>query len=135
MRHRDYYRHTDYSYHKDYSGWRSREHHPRVSFGIFLIILGLALLIATNDLLGLGSVSSYFTWQTAMVFIGVLMLFNLHFTGGIFMIALGIWFFKDHILIISPETFNTFYWPAVIGFVGLSFILSSIFRRKTKFDK
>jgi hypothetical protein len=129
MRHRDYY------HRKDYSGMRGGEHHPRVSIGIFLIILGLALLIATNDLLHFGSVGSYFTWQTAMVFIGVLMLLNLNFTGGILLIAGGIWFLKDQIMTISPETFNTFYWPAVIGLVGLSFILSSLFRGKTKIDK
>ena len=129
MRHKSYYNHTDYS------RLRVREHHPRVSIGIFFIVLGVALLIATNDLLGLGSVSSYFTWETAMIFIGVLLLLNLQFTGGVLLIAGGIWFMKDHIFIFSPETFNTYYWPAVIGIVGLSFILSSLFKRKTKIDK
>jgi hypothetical protein len=124
-----------YYHYKDYSHLAAREHHPRVSIGIFFIVLGAALLLATNDLLGLGSVSSYFTWETAMIFIGVLLLLNLHFTGGVLLIAGGIWFLKDHIYIIPPETFNTFYWPAVIGFVGLSFILSSLFTRKNKIDK
>jgi len=128
MSHRNYYRH------RDYSQFRRQELHPRVSTGIFFIVLGVALLIATNDLLGLGSVSRYFTWETAMIFIGVLLLFNLHFTGGLLLIAGGVWFLKDHILIISPETFNIYYWPAVIGLVGLSFILSSLFKRNTKID-
>jgi hypothetical protein len=65
-----------------------------------------------------------------MIFIGVLLLLNLHFTGGLLLIAGGIWFLKDHIFIISPETFNTFYWPAVIALIGLAFILSSIFKKK-----
>jgi len=39
---------------KDYLK-RHREHHPQVSFGLFLIVLGLALLIATNDMLHLGA--------------------------------------------------------------------------------
>jgi hypothetical protein len=129
MRHRDYYPH------KDYSHYREREHHPRVSIGIFFIVLGLALLVATNDLLHLGSISSYFTWETAMIFIGVLLLLNLQFTGGLLLIAGGIWFLKDQILIIPAETFNTFYWPAVIGLIGVSFILSSLFKRKSKIDK
>lgn len=129
MRHRDYYRHKDYSHQGSY------EHHPRVSIGIFFIVLGVALLVATNDLLGLGSVSNYFTWQTAMIFIGVLLLLNLQFTGGVLLIAGGIWFLRDSIFIISPEVFKTFYWPSVIGIVGLSFILSSLFKRKTKIDK
>jgi hypothetical protein len=129
MRHKSYYHYTDYS--------RSqiREHHPRVSTGIFFIVLGIALLIATNDLFGLGSVRSYFTWETAMIFIGVLLLLNLQFTGGVLLIAGGIWFLKDHIFIVSPETFNTFYWPAVIGIVGLSFILSSLFKGKNNINK
>jgi len=129
MRHRDYYRHKDYSHHREW------EHHPRVSIGIFFIVLGVALLVATNDLLRLGSISRYFTWETAMIFIGVLLLLNLHFTGGLLLIAGGIWFLKDQILIIPPETFNTFYWPIVIGIIGLSFILSSLFKGKTKIDQ
>ena len=129
MRHRDYYRHKDYSHRREW------EHHPRVSIGIFFIVLGVALLVATNDLLRLGSISSYFTWETAIIFIGVLLLLNLHFTGGLLLIAGGIWFLKDQILIIPTETFNTFYWPIVIGIIGLSFILSSLFKWKTKIDQ
>ena len=128
MRHRDYYRHKDYSHHREW------EHHPRVSIGIFFIVLGVALLVATNDLLHMGSISSYFTWETAMIFIGVLLLLNLQFTGGLLLKAGGIWFLKDQIMIIPAETFNTFYWPIVIGIIGLAFILSSLFNGKTKID-
>src|SRR5665811_1485598 len=126
MRHKSYYHYTDYS--------RSgiREHHPQVSMGIFFIVLGMALLIATNDLLSLGSVRSYFTWETAMIFIGVLLLLNLQFTGGVLLIAGGIWFLQEHISFITPETFRTFYWPAVIVIIGLSFLLSSLFKRNKK---
>jgi hypothetical protein len=122
------YRH--YHHYRDYPRFRDREHHPRVSLGLFFIVLGVALLVATNDLLNLGSVSSYFTWETAMIFIGVLLLLNLHFTGGLLLIAGGIWFLKDHIFVITPEIFRNFYWPAVIVIIGLSFILSSLFKRK-----
>ena len=128
MRHRDYYHYKDYSRHKEW------EHHPRVSIGLFFIVLGVALLVATNDLLGLGSVSRYFTWETAMIFIGVLLLLNLHFTGGVVLIAFGIWFLRDHIYVISSETFRIYYWPAVIGLIGMSFILSSLFKRKPKIN-
>ncbi len=38
----------------------------KVGVGLFLIALGLALLVATNDLLNLGSVKEYFTWETAL---------------------------------------------------------------------
>jgi hypothetical protein len=113
---------------------RDREHHPRVSIGLFFIVLGLALLVATNDLLDLGRVNRYFTWETAMVFIGTLLILNLHFVGGLWMIALGIWFLKYNIYFINPDTFNIFYWPVIIGLTGLAFILSSLFRKKNTKD-
>jgi hypothetical protein len=117
MRHRDF-RHTN-----------DREHHPRISIGLFFIVLGAALLIATNDLFNLGSIYRYFTWETVLLFIGVLLLLNLQFTGGLFMIALGVWFLRDEIFIFSPEAFDIYYWPAVIALVGVSFILSSFLKR------
>ena len=116
--------------HKDYHHLREREHHPRVSVGLFFIVLGLALLVATNDLLKLGSINRYFTWETAMIFIGVLLLLNLQFTGGLLLIAGGIWFLQDHLFTIPPEIFKNFYWPAVIVIIGLSFIVSSLLKRK-----
>lgn len=116
--------------HIDYHHLRDREHHPRMGIGLFFIILGLALLVATNDLLNLGSVSSYFTWETAMVFIGVLLLLNLQFTGGLLLIAGGTWFLLDNIFFVTPEFLKIFYWPAVIILIGALFILSSFFKRK-----
>ena len=111
---------------------KNREHHPMISLGLFLIVLGLALLVATNDLLNLGSVTSYFTWQTVLIFIGVLLLVNLHFTGGIFMIALGTWFLLDDMFAELPDWVEKMYWPGVIILAGLSFILSSLFEKIRK---
>jgi len=118
MRHRDHYHSA------------KMEHHPQLGIGLFFILLGAALLVATNDLLHLGSISNYFTWETALIFIGTLLLLNLHFTGGILMIAGGIWFLLDEIAIVTPEIVKTIYWPAVIVLIGLSFILSSVFKLK-----
>jgi hypothetical protein len=109
---------------------RNREHHPRTGIGLFFIILGLALLIATNDLLHLGGIGNYFTWQTAMVFIGVLLFTNLNFTGGVLLISGGVWFYLQDQYIVLPSLIKTIYWPAVIMLLGLSFIISSLFRRK-----
>ncbi len=106
------------------------EHHPRFGIGLFFILLGVALLVATNDLLHLGSISNYFTWETALIFIGLLLLLNLQFTGGLLMIAGGIWFLLDEIFIVTPEIVKTIYWPAVIVLIGLSFIISSVFKLK-----
>lgn len=115
---------------RDYHHLNEMEHHPRIGIGLFFIVLGVALLVAMNDLLYLGSVGSYFTWETAMIFIGALLLLNLRFTGGLLLIAGGVWFLQDHIFIMTPDVFKTFYWPAVIVLVGLSFIISSFFKKK-----
>ncbi|HNW56220.1 MAG TPA: DUF5668 domain-containing protein [Bacteroidales bacterium] len=109
-----------------------KEHNTRLSIGLFFIVLGLALLVATNDLLDLGSISEYFTWKTALVFIGLLLLINRNFTGGIIMIAAGGWFLLDEIFVIVPDYIETIYWPAVIILIGLSFIVASLTKRKQK---
>jgi hypothetical protein len=115
--------------HRDKYLRNRREFHPAVSIGFFFILLGVALLIATNDMLHLGSVTAYFTWETAMVFIGVLLLVNLHFTGGLLLISGGVWFLLDRNYGGIPAEMKTFYWPAVIVLLGLSFIISSFFKR------
>ncbi|HBE41443.1 MAG TPA: hypothetical protein DDW27_09605 [Bacteroidales bacterium] len=109
---------------------RHREHHPQVSFGLFLIALGAALLVATNDMLNLGSVKDYFTWETALIFVGVLLILNLSFIPGILLIAGGVWFLYDNHLGEMPHMIKTFYWPAVVILAGLSLIIASFFKRK-----
>ena len=39
----------------------------------------------------------------------------------------------DDIFIVTPEIIKTIYWPAVIMLLGLSFIISSFFKRKNKY--
>jgi len=46
------------------------------------------------------------------------------------MIAGGTWFLLDDFFIVTPEIVKTIYWPAVIVLIGLSFILSSVFKLK-----
>ena len=115
---------------RDHDFQRQREHHPQVGFGLFLIVLGLALLVATNDMLNLGSVKAYFTWETALIFVGALLLLNLNFIPGLLLIAGGLWFVLDDHFGEIPEIIKTVYWPAVIMLLGISFIISSFFRRK-----
>ncbi len=117
---------------RDINGFRIREHHPQISLGIFFILLGLALLVATNDWLHLGGIKEYFTWESAMLFVGVLLLLNLRYVGGLLLIAGGTWFWMDHHYGEIPAMVKTLYWPAVIMLLGLSFIISSAFKRKRK---
>jgi hypothetical protein len=116
--------------HRDHHYSARMEHHPQMGIGLFFILLGVSLLVATNDLLHLGSLSNYFTWETAMIFIGLLLLLNLHFTGGLLLIAGGTWFLFDDMFENMPELIRTIYWPAVIVLIGLAFILSSVFKLK-----
>jgi hypothetical protein len=111
---------------------KHRELNPRTGTGIFFILLGLALLVATNDLLNLGSFTKYFTWETALIFIGILLLANLHFTGGILMIAGGTWFLLDNIYFDMPYWVKTLYWPGVVILIGLGFIISSLVGKQKK---
>jgi hypothetical protein len=111
---------------------KTRELHPRIGTGIFFIILGLALLVATNDLLNLGNITKYFTWEIALIFIGIVLLANLRFTGGILMIAGGTWFLLDNIYFDIPYWVKTLYWPGVVILIGLGFIASSLFRKHKK---
>jgi LiaF transmembrane domain len=114
--------------HRDIHHLRHKEH-SHLSIGLFFIALGLALLIATNDLLHLGGITNYFTWETGMVFIGAILLLNLNFTGGFLCVAGGIWFLKDDIFIFPSQFFESFYWPSIIVLIGVSFILSSFFKK------
>ena len=114
---------------------RHREHHPQVGIGLFFIVLGMALLVATNDMLHLGDIKEYFTWETAMIFVGVLLLLNLQFIPGLLLIAGGAWFLMDDYFGEIPALIKTVYWPAVIILLGISFIISSFFRRKNKTDQ
>jgi len=116
--------------HKDHYLRRDREHHPQVGIGLFFIVLGLTLLVATNDMLHLGSVKEYFTWETAMIFVGVLLLVNLHFIPGLLLMAGGAWFMIDNFYGEIPALIKTVYWPAVIILTGLSFIISSFLKGK-----
>jgi len=117
---------------KDYFLKKHREHHPQVGIGLFFIVLGLALLVATNDMLNLGSVRDYFTWETVLIFIGVLLLLNLQFGGGLLLIAVGGWFMLDRLYPDVPEIIKTIYWPSVIILIGIIFILSALIKRKRR---
>lgn len=117
---------------KDYFTDKNKELHPRIGVGLFLITLGLALLVATNDLLGLGGVREYFTWETAMIFIGALLILNLQFTGGVVLLALGAWFFMENRDYELPEIIRTIFWPSVIILIGLGFIISSFIKKQRR---
>jgi len=60
------------------------------------------------------------------------MLFNLKFTGGIIVSAIGTWFLLEDLDIVLPPLLHNTFWPAIVVFLGLIFIISSFFRRNRK---
>ncbi len=117
-------------YHRDNFHLKKKEHHSLMGAGWFFILLGISLLVATNDLFNLGNVKDYFTWQSVMIFIGVLLILNLRFTGGLLLIAGGTWFMLKDIYVSVPRIIEVAYWPAVIILIGLEFIISELLKRK-----
>ncbi|NLA48960.1 MAG: hypothetical protein GX876_05795 [Bacteroidales bacterium] len=116
--------------HRDIFIQKHRAHNPRKGFGLFLIVLGLTLLVATNDMLNLGSIKEYFIWETAMIFVGILLILNLSYLPGTFLIAAGVWFlYENHLGGMSPAI-KIFYWPSVIILAGISLLIASLFKRK-----
>ena len=110
---------------------KGKEPDQNVSAGIFFIVLGLALLVVTNDLLNLGGIREYLTWQAIIIFLGVVLLINLRFTLGLLLIATGFWFLLDDIYFDVPRIIEVAYWPAVIILIGSIFIIQALIRRKT----
>jgi hypothetical protein len=45
------------------------------------------------------------------------------------MVAAGVWFMLDEINIITPEIIKAAYWPGVIVLIGISYIISALFKR------
>ena len=109
---------------------KEREHNPRLSLGLFFIVLGLALLVVTNDLLHLGGPQEYFTWQSILIFIGIVFLINLRLAPALLFIAAGIWFLLDNIYVVVPRIIEVAYWPSVIILMGIIFISSALLRGK-----
>lgn len=102
----------------------------RISLGLFFIIFGLALLVAINDMLHLGSVGAYFTWDSVLLFIGLIMFINQSYLVGFLCIAGGGWFLLDNIFFIVPPIVKTVYWPAVLVLIGIGLIIGSLLKKK-----
>lgn len=97
--------------------------------GIFFILLGVALIVALNDMLNLGNVGAYFTWESVLIFLGLIMFINKSYLAGFLCIAGGGWFMLDDIYPIVPQTIKTLYWPAVLILLGLGLILAALVKK------
>jgi hypothetical protein len=113
---------------------KGRELNPGLGAGIFFIVFGLVLLAAFNDVMHWGSIGAYFTWQTILIYVGLLLFLNLRFVGGVIVMALGSWFLIEELNIALPPLVHNIFWPAIVILIGLIFIISSFFRRNRKIN-
>lgn len=98
---------------------------PFIGFGLFLIALGLMLLAATFDVLGLGNMHDYFRWEMLLVFISLVMFLGGNLTGGVIFLAAGAWFLLPDILPEAPEIVRVGFWPAALVLTGITFLIPS----------
>jgi len=98
---------------------------PLRGFGVFLIVLGLMLLAATTDVLGLGSVDDYIRWEVLLIFIGFTMFLNGKLTPGIILLAVGSWFLLPDVVPELPLYIRSGFWPAVLIIAGISYMIPS----------
>lgn len=102
----------------------------RVNLGLFFIMLGCFILVATNDLLRLGAPSEYFSWTALLIFIGLTLMIGRSFLVGFLFIAGGGWFMLDDLFFIVPEYVENMYWPAVLIITGIGVIVASLIKKR-----
>lgn len=93
-------------------------------FGLFLILVGVALLLSNINILP-GILPAYlFSWKTLLIALGVIFVITeKEKTSGIVLIAVGFYFLIPDIWNINPREAGLF-WPVLFMVVGLSILLS-----------
>jgi hypothetical protein len=108
---------------------KDRNSNPFVGIAKLLITLGLVMIAAKIDLLGLGSISDYFRWEMLLVFFGVFSLLSLELVSSVILLALGFYFLMPDMHIQLTPVYKNIYWPAVIVLVGIAFLLKPLTNR------
>jgi hypothetical protein len=108
-----------------------KEHNknPFVGIARFLISLGLTMLIAKFDLLKLGSLSDYYTWEMLLIFFGVWSLVSLELVSSVILFAVGIHFLMPEMQVQLAPAYKEIYWPIVIVLAGGAFLLRPLTKR------
>jgi hypothetical protein len=108
-----------------------KEHNknPFVGIAKFLISLGLVMLIAKLDLLKLGTLSEYYTWEMLLIFFGVFSLVSLELVSSVILFAVGIYFLMPDMHIQLTPVYKEIYWPVVLVLAGVAFILRPLTKR------
>lgn len=88
-----------------------------------LISLGIVMIVAKLDLLKLGTISDYYTWEMLLIFFGVLSLLNLDLVFSLLLFAAGFWFLMPEMSIQLSPVYKDIYWPAMLVLAGIAFMI------------
>jgi hypothetical protein len=94
-----------------------------------LITLGLIMIAARIDLLGLGSISEYYRWEMLLLFFGVFNLLNLDLVFSVLLFAAGLWFLMPDMSVQLSPFYKTIYWPSVLILVGFTYMIRPLTKR------
>ncbi|MBE0666559.1 MAG: hypothetical protein IH593_02700 [Bacteroidales bacterium] len=103
---------------------------PFSGFAKFLISLGLILLTARTDLLGLGGTSNYFTWEMLLIFFGIFSFLNLEFVSSVLLFALGFYFLMPEMNVQLSPFYKDIYWPSVLVLAGIAFMIRPFTKKR-----
>lgn len=105
---------------------KDRNSNPFTGIAKFLIALGLVMIAAKIDLLKLGTVSDYFTWEMLLIFFGVFSFISLELVSSVILFAIGFYFLMPEMHVQLSPVYKNIYWPAVIVLAGIAFLLKPL---------
>ena len=109
---------------------KDNQSNPFSGLAKFLISLGLVMLAAKTDLLGLGSTSDYFTWEMLLIFFGVFSLLSLELVSALLLFAVGFYFLMPEMNVQLSPFYREIYWPAVLVLAGIAFMIRPLTKRR-----
>lgn len=94
----------------------------RLITALFLIVIGTVLLLNNLHLLPFVLPAYIFTWQMALIVLGVFFLLRLKVFPGIILLGLGMYFIAPIALRLPQEKIEAF-WPALLILFGIAVFL------------
>jgi len=108
---------------------KDHQSNPFSGLAKFLIAIGLVMLAAKTDILGLGQPSNYFTWEMLLIFFGLIALLNLDLVASLFLFAAGYYFLMPEMSVQLSPFYKEIYWPIVLVLAGLAFMIRPLTKR------
>lgn len=108
---------------------KDHQSNPFSGLAKFLIAIGLVMLAAKTDILGLGMPSNYFTWEMLLIFFGLIALMNLDIVASVLLFAAGYYFLMPEMNVQLSPFYREIYWPVVLILAGLAFMIRPVTRK------